>query len=98
MHIWSKVTEIVIPELNEMRTAHIVSIGSETVASLNPDCNDGYVPLHFFYHNTFHCLFIMLCEMGFDFVSPEDPLFYYEGCTIKTVILYNFRNLVIPCK
>ncbi|XWS68188.1 hypothetical protein CRYUN_Cryun04dG0069800 [Craigia yunnanensis] len=33
--------EIVIPELHEMRTAHIVSIGSETLCSLNPDCEDG---------------------------------------------------------
>ncbi|KAK6253358.1 hypothetical protein QUC31_015078 [Theobroma cacao] len=33
--------EIVIPELHEMRTAHVVSIGSETLCSLNPDCEDG---------------------------------------------------------
>ncbi|XVF01457.1 hypothetical protein REPUB_Repub04eG0091000 [Reevesia pubescens] len=33
--------EIVIPELHEMRTAHLVSIGSETLCSLNPDCEDG---------------------------------------------------------
>ncbi|XVE93568.1 hypothetical protein REPUB_Repub01dG0206000 [Reevesia pubescens] len=33
--------EIVIPELQEMRTAHIVSIGSEMLCSLNPDCEDG---------------------------------------------------------
>ncbi|TYH90536.1 hypothetical protein ES332_A13G055100v1 [Gossypium tomentosum] len=33
--------EIVIPELHEMRTAHVVSIGSETKCSLNPDCEDG---------------------------------------------------------
>ncbi|KAH1030920.1 hypothetical protein J1N35_043094 [Gossypium stocksii] len=33
--------EIVIPELHEMRTAHVVSIGSETQYSLNPDCEDG---------------------------------------------------------
>ncbi|XP_031381924.1 fatty acid amide hydrolase isoform X2 [Punica granatum] len=36
-----EVVEIVIPELHEMRTAHLVSIGSETMASLNPDCEDG---------------------------------------------------------
>lgn len=35
--------EIVVPELEEMRNAHLVSIGSETVRSLNPDCADGYV-------------------------------------------------------
>ncbi|TMX04934.1 hypothetical protein EJD97_003719 [Solanum chilense] len=33
--------EIVIPELHEMRIAHIVSIGSESLCSLNPDCGDG---------------------------------------------------------
>ncbi|XVF44907.1 hypothetical protein PTKIN_Ptkin02bG0160900 [Pterospermum kingtungense] len=33
--------EIVIPELHEMRTAHVVSIGSETLRSLNPDIEDG---------------------------------------------------------
>ncbi|KAJ1434880.1 Amidase, conserved site [Sesbania bispinosa] len=33
--------EIVIPELLEMRTAHLVSIGSECLCSLNPDCEDG---------------------------------------------------------
>lgn len=36
-----KVVEVVIPELHEMRTAHVVSIGSETLSSLNPDCEDG---------------------------------------------------------
>ncbi|XP_054801712.1 fatty acid amide hydrolase isoform X2 [Prosopis cineraria] len=33
--------EIVVPELHEMRTAHVVSIGSECISSLNPDCLDG---------------------------------------------------------
>ncbi|XP_028184920.1 fatty acid amide hydrolase-like [Glycine soja] len=32
--------EIVIPELLEMQTAHVVSIGSEFLCSLNPDCKD----------------------------------------------------------
>ncbi|XP_027774463.1 fatty acid amide hydrolase-like isoform X1 [Solanum pennellii] len=36
-----KTVEIVIPELHEMRIAHIVSIGSESLCSLNPDCGDG---------------------------------------------------------
>ncbi|XP_027361730.1 fatty acid amide hydrolase isoform X2 [Abrus precatorius] len=36
-----EVIEIVIPELDEMRTAHVVSIGSECLCSLNPDCEDG---------------------------------------------------------
>ncbi|GMH16410.1 hypothetical protein Nepgr_018251 [Nepenthes gracilis] len=36
-----QVLEIVIPELHELRTAHIVSIGSESLCSLNPHCEDG---------------------------------------------------------
>ncbi|KAM3219839.1 fatty acid amide hydrolase isoform X2 [Capsicum annuum] len=36
-----KMVEIVIPELHEMRVAHIVSIGSESLCSLNPDCYEG---------------------------------------------------------
>ncbi|KAM7482372.1 hypothetical protein LguiB_006955 [Lonicera macranthoides] len=36
-----KVVEIVVPELHHMRMAHIVSIGSECLCSLNPDCQDG---------------------------------------------------------
>ncbi|XP_031096931.1 fatty acid amide hydrolase-like [Ipomoea triloba] len=36
-----KTIEIAIPELHEMRTAHIVSIGSESLCSLNPDVEDG---------------------------------------------------------
>lgn len=36
-----KTVEIVIPELHEMRTAHIVSIGSESACGLNPDFEDG---------------------------------------------------------
>ncbi|XP_027112749.1 fatty acid amide hydrolase [Coffea eugenioides] len=33
--------EIAIPELHEMRTAHILSIGSESLSSLTPDFEDG---------------------------------------------------------
>ncbi|KAI4296473.1 hypothetical protein L6164_036429 [Bauhinia variegata] len=33
--------EITIPELHEMRTAHVVSIGSECLCGLNPHCEDG---------------------------------------------------------
>ncbi|XP_021988207.1 fatty acid amide hydrolase [Helianthus annuus] len=36
-----KILEIVIPELNEMRTAHVVSIGSEAATSMSPDLQDG---------------------------------------------------------
>ncbi|XP_069145922.1 fatty acid amide hydrolase isoform X4 [Solanum lycopersicum] len=38
---YTETVEIVIPELHEMRIAHIVSIGSESLCSLNPDCGDG---------------------------------------------------------
>jgi Asp-tRNA(Asn)/Glu-tRNA(Gln) amidotransferase A subunit family amidase len=36
-----EVKEVVIPEIMEMRIAHVVSIGSECACSLNPDCEDG---------------------------------------------------------
>ncbi|XP_071724014.1 fatty acid amide hydrolase-like [Rutidosis leptorrhynchoides] len=36
-----EMVEVVVPELHEMRTAHLISIGSETISSLNPDCEDG---------------------------------------------------------
>ncbi|KAE9591820.1 putative hydrolase [Lupinus albus] len=36
-----EIKEIVIPELHEMRTAHVVSIGSECLCALNPDIEDG---------------------------------------------------------
>ncbi|KAI7745988.1 hypothetical protein M8C21_026852 [Ambrosia artemisiifolia] len=36
-----KILEIVIPELDEMRTAHVVSIGSEAATSMSPDLQDG---------------------------------------------------------
>lgn len=40
-----KTIEVVIPELPEMRTAHIVSVGSEALSELNPDFEDRYVSL-----------------------------------------------------
>lgn len=36
-----QVMEIVIPEMHEMRTAHVVSIGSESLMSLTPYCEEG---------------------------------------------------------
>ncbi|XP_059445552.1 fatty acid amide hydrolase isoform X1 [Corylus avellana] len=36
-----EMVEIVIPELHEMRNSHLVSIGSEMLCSVNPDCDDG---------------------------------------------------------
>lgn len=50
-----KTIEIAIPELHEMRTAHIVSIGSESLSSLNPDVEDGYAhsAITFIYLSTY---------------------------------------------
>lgn len=36
-----EMVEIVIPEMQEMRTSHLLSIGSEFIQSLNPDIEDG---------------------------------------------------------
>ncbi|KAJ3679792.1 hypothetical protein LUZ60_016070 [Juncus effusus] len=36
-----QIEEIVLPELEEMRTAHVVSIGCESLCALNPDYLDG---------------------------------------------------------
>ena len=41
--ILSQVVEIVVPELEEMRAAHVVSIGSAALRSLTPYCEAGYV-------------------------------------------------------
>lgn len=32
-----------VPELEEMRAAHVISIGAPTLSSLNPYCEAGYV-------------------------------------------------------
>ncbi|CAO2813607.1 unnamed protein product [Amaranthus hypochondriacus] len=36
-----QIEEIAIPELHEMSTAHVVSIGTESLCSLNPYCEEG---------------------------------------------------------
>ncbi|KAJ8629611.1 hypothetical protein MRB53_022934 [Persea americana] len=46
LHLLSKtygcqIAEIVLPELQEMRNAHLVSMGSEQMSCLNPHCIDG---------------------------------------------------------
>ncbi|XP_049410593.1 fatty acid amide hydrolase-like [Solanum stenotomum] len=41
LHRDVKIVENVIPELHEMRIAHIVSIGFESLCTLNPDCGGG---------------------------------------------------------
>ncbi|XP_024966040.1 LOW QUALITY PROTEIN: fatty acid amide hydrolase [Cynara cardunculus var. scolymus] len=37
-----KMVEVVIPELHQLRTCHLVSIGSESLASLTPHFHNGY--------------------------------------------------------
>ncbi|RXI00409.1 hypothetical protein DVH24_037957 [Malus domestica] len=39
---YTAMVEIVVPELHEMRTAHLISIGSEFLNALNPYCEEGY--------------------------------------------------------
>ncbi|KAF5731892.1 Amidase [Tripterygium wilfordii] len=64
-----EVVEIVIPELHEMRTAHLVSIGSETQCSLNPDCEDGKrVRLT---HDTRTSLALFQSFTGSDYVAAQ---------------------------
>ncbi|WOK94443.1 fatty acid amide hydrolase [Canna indica] len=41
MDFGCQILEIILPELEEMRTAHLVSIGSESLCSLNPYCEAG---------------------------------------------------------
>lgn len=64
-----------IPELNEMRDAHIVSIGSESLASLNPDCYDGFVslPLFLFPQDVSLPSHRVLCEIGIEFSKTDYP-------------------------
>lgn len=38
-----KIADIILPELEEMRTAHVVSIGSESFCDLNPHYKAGYL-------------------------------------------------------
>ncbi|XP_072986681.1 fatty acid amide hydrolase [Typha latifolia] len=37
----SEIMEIILPDLEEMQVAHVVSIGSESLCDLNPDYKDG---------------------------------------------------------
>lgn len=90
---WLKTVEIVIPELHEMRTAHLVSIGSECLCSMNPDCEDGYtLQLWTFY--TSHCFLldldvlflklfpdIILIICFLPFVSRKGPRLTYDTRT-----------------
>lgn len=83
-----------------MRNAHIVSIGSESVSSLNPHCYDGYVSLPFFSFSEYVSLPSqkVLCEIGIEFVAPEYPSNDHECYIINTVTILNLKNLVILCK
>ena len=57
--------EIVIPELHEMRLAHLISIGSESISSLYAECEDGYA-LHFEHQ--------IVCTSDYSpFSAPESP-------------------------
>lgn len=40
-----KIEEIILPELEEMRTAHVVSIGTESFCDLNPHYRAGYTSI-----------------------------------------------------
>lgn len=43
-----KVVEVVILELHQLRTAHLVSVGSESLASITPHCHNGYVLMYLY--------------------------------------------------
>ena len=75
---WFKVTEIVLPELHEMRNAHVVSIGSEAMCALNPDCEDGYAS-KFLDSNQRNFVFPQLCELLWFMIRKilSERLFYY---------------------
>ncbi|MBA0619760.1 hypothetical protein Godav_005567 [Gossypium davidsonii] len=64
-----KTIEIVIPELHEMRIAHLVSIGSESLRSLNPDIEDGKgVKLNF---DTRTCMALFRTFTASDYVAAQ---------------------------
>ncbi|CAA3008551.1 fatty acid amide hydrolase [Olea europaea subsp. europaea] len=64
-----KTAEIVIPELNEMRIAHIVSIGSESLCGLTPDFEDGKRVK--FTHDTRTNLALFRSFRGSDYVAAQ---------------------------
>ncbi|KAK6156704.1 hypothetical protein DH2020_010952 [Rehmannia glutinosa] len=87
-----KTVEIVIPELHEMRTAHIVSIGSESACGLNPDFEDGSVYLPFkrvkFTHDTRTNLALFQSFSASDYVAAQclrRRLMYYHTEIFKKV-------------
>lgn len=41
-NIGCKISEIILPELQDMPIAHLASIGVEAFCPLNPEINDGY--------------------------------------------------------
>ncbi|KAL1065760.1 hypothetical protein V6Z11_D12G018300 [Gossypium hirsutum] len=64
-----KTIEIVIPELHEMRIAHLVSIGSESIRSLNPDIEDGKgVKLNY---DTRTCMALFRTFTASDYVAAQ---------------------------
>ncbi|KAL6517570.1 hypothetical protein OROMI_033271 [Orobanche minor] len=81
-----KTVEIVIPELHEMRTAHIVSIGSESACGLNPDFEDGKRVK--FTHDTRTNLALFQSFSASDYVAAQclrRRLMYYHTEIFKKV-------------
>ncbi|KAG8368550.1 hypothetical protein BUALT_Bualt15G0057200 [Buddleja alternifolia] len=81
-----KTVEIVIPELHEMRTAHIVSIGSESASGLSPDYEDGKRVK--FTHDTRTNLALFQSFSASDYVAAQclrRRLMYYHTEIFKNV-------------
>ncbi|KAK1291175.1 Fatty acid amide hydrolase [Acorus calamus] len=64
-----KTIEIVLPELQEMRVAHVVSIGSESACGLNPDYEDGKYSE--FNHDTRTSLALFRSFSATDYVAAQ---------------------------
>ncbi|GJS13295.1 fatty acid amide hydrolase-like protein [Tanacetum coccineum] len=97
-----KVVEIVILELDEMRTTHVVSIGSEAAASLTPDLQDGGTRLTLDSRINF-ALFSSFTVA--DYVATERlrrRIMYYHTEIFKNVDVIvtpttGYASLVYPC-
>ncbi|KAL8541704.1 hypothetical protein ACS0TY_002823 [Phlomoides rotata] len=81
-----KTVEIVIPELHEMRIAHIVAIGSESASGLNPDFEDGKKVM--FTHDTRTNLALFQSFSASEYVAAQclrRRLMYYHTEIFKNV-------------
>ncbi|KAL0384378.1 UNVERIFIED_CONTAM: Fatty acid amide hydrolase [Sesamum radiatum] len=83
-----KIVEIIIPELHEMRTAHIVSIGSESACGLNPDFEDGKRVK--FTHDTRTNLALFRSFSASDYVAAQ-----CLRCSIALYLLYQISNVLV---